>query len=575
MENYKKRFKGSRNRYSSRNNPRRSQLKLCTLSGTTEVGRNCSFVEYGNDILMIDAGFSFPDHELYGIDYLIPNINYLKKNRHKIKGILITHGHLDHTGALQYILNDLGNPTIYAGSFANALIKEKLNETDLAGKFKLVNVHRNTTMNLGAFEVRFIGVTHSIPNAFSIFIKSPDGNIFFSGDYKIDLQPENEPETDYTSLKELSGKVDLALMESTNADIEGKSISATEVAQNIEHIIAAHKGRVVIAMFSSLLSRLYSVIKIAEKTNRKLFISGRSLNTALKIARESRYITFPDGLVLNEKQLKDFPDDKVLFICTGSQAERYSALNRISLGEHKFFKIKEGDLILLSASEIPMNVSQIEKMTDRLIGQGADLIKNDTENIHETGHALKLDMKMMYDMVKPKNVMPIHGSLTMRYQNKKNYIDWGMNPNRMYLTTDGQVWVKKDDIWEKDRMIESKPILIDGLGIGDIGDVVLKDRQQLAEYGMVVVILNLSSKNKKIIGNPKFISRGFVYVKTSKALFDEMGNIVVDKHREWQKEESQTERYDIKPLLTSIEKSLAKFIYDRTEREPKILAVTI
>lgn len=551
------------------------QLKVCTLSGTSEVGRNCNFVEYGNDIIIIDAGFSFPGQEHYGIDYLIPNITYLKKNKKKIRGILITHGHLDHTGALQYVLQDLDFPPIYAGAFANALIKEKLKETDLKGKVKFVDVHRSTTIKLGAFNVKFIGVTHSIPNAFSIFIESPQGNVFFSGDYKIDRDPKNEPETDYDSLRALQGKIDLALMESTNAYSEGKSKSASEIAENIEDIIEKHKGRVVVAMFSSLLSRLYSVIQIAEKTNRKVFISGRSLNTALKIAREKRYIVFNENLFVDERNVKKYPDDQVLFICTGSQGERYAALNRISLGEHRNFKIKKGDLILLSASEIPPNIAQIEKMTDRLIAQGADLIKNDTDAIHETGHGMKLDMKIMCEMINPKEVIPIHGSLTMRYQNKKNFLSWGHKEDTIHLTTDGQVWVKHGDGWKRSSLIESKPILIDGLGVGDIGDIVLKDREQLAQYGMVVVVMNLTSKNKKLIGRPQFVSRGFVYVKTSQQLFDEMEKIVVNKHNDWQREGEKKGVHSNKDLTHSIEKALSKFIYDRTEREPKILPVTI
>lgn len=554
---------------------RTPQLKVCTLSGTSEIGRNCNFVEYDGDIVIVDAGFSFPGAELYGIDYLVPNINYLKKNKHKIKGILITHGHLDHTGALQYILEDLGNPPIYAGAFANALIKEKLSETNLKGKAKFVDVHRNTTIKFGHLDVKFIGVTHSIPNAFSIFIESPQGNVFFSGDYKIDMDPENEPQTDYSSLKALNGRIDLALMESTNAYSEGKAKSASEIADNIEHIIEKHKGRVVVAMFSSLLSRLYSVIQIAETTNRKVFISGRSLNTALKIAREKRYIVFNESLFVDERNLKKYPDDQILFICTGSQGERYAALNRMSLGEHKNFKIKKGDLVLLSASEIPPNISQIEKMTDRLIALGADLIKNDTEAIHETGHGMKLDMKIMYDMIEPKEIIPIHGSLTMRYQNKKNFVSWGVDPDRVHLTTDGQMWGKRKDGWTRETLIESKPILIDGLGVGDIGDVVLKDRQQLAEFGMVVIILNVTSKNKKLIGRPKFVSRGFVYVKTSQELFDQIEKIVVNEHTHWQREGEKKGVHNQKDLYHAIEKSVAKYIYEKTEREPKILPVTI
>ena len=520
-------------------------------------------------------GFSFPGQEMLGIDYLIPNIGYLKKNKHKIKGILITHGHLDHTGGLQYVLKDLGNPPIYAGAFADALIQEKLKETELKGKTKHHIVHRNTKITLGDFKVSFIGVTHSIPNAYSIFVESPKGNVFFSGDYKIDYDPENEPETDYESLKALRGKVDLALMESTNPHTEGKAMSSVEVANNIEKIIVGHKGRVVVAMFASILSRLYSVIRIAEKTNRKVFVSGRSLNTTLRIARELRYLKFPDNLIVNERNVGKYPDDQVLFLCTGSQGERYSALNRISLGEHASFKAREGDMVMLAASEIKPNVAQIERMTDRLINRGVELVQNRGLDIHESGHGHQEDMRIMYELVQPKEVLPIHGSLTMRYANRKNYLRWGADEEKVHLTADGQTWLYTGTHWKRGAMIESKPVLIDGLGIGETGDVVLKDRKQLSEYGMVTVILDLSSKSRHLIGKPHFVSRGFVYVKSSQKMFDEMNNIVVDIHKKWLKKGDKVRRHETRDLTSEIEKQLSRFILKKTEREPMILPVVI
>jgi ribonuclease J len=546
-------------------------LKVCTLSGNSEVGRNCNFIEYGNDILIIDAGFSFPGHELYGIDYLIPNIEYLKDNKHKIRGVLITHGHLDHTGALPYILPDLGYPPIYGGKFANALIKERLKEFDMEDRVKFINVRRNSKYDLGYFTANFIGVTHSIPNSYSIFIKSPEANVFFSGDYKIDRNPMNEPETDYERLKSLKGKVDLALLESTNAGTEGKAKSEKEIAASIEEIIRGHDGRIVVAAFSSLVSRLYSVIKIAQKTDRKVFISGRSLKKSMSIAQEQNYIEVPDGLIMDESKVKKYPDDKVIFLCTGSQAERYAALNRISYGEHNYFKIKDNDLIMLSASEIPGNILQIESMTDRLIAQGADLIQNDSEVIHESGHGLKEDIKIMYELIEPKEVVPIHGSMTLRYKNVNNYQEWGMSKDNVHLTKDGQIWKYNGNKWARGIQVPAKPILIDGLGVGDIGDMVIKDRQQLAEYGFVIVILNLSSKNKKLIGKPQFVSRGFVYVKKSKGLFNELGQQIEDIHRHW----LSSKNSDVRNLRKKIEKSVKDSIYKKTEREPMILSKII
>jgi ribonuclease J len=558
-------------------NKRKDELKLCTLSGTTEVGRNCNFLEYKDEILIVDAGFSFPGQEMYGIDYLIPNFKYLRQNKSKVKGIAITHGHLDHTGALRYLLPDLDFPPIYAGSFAKALINEKLKEHGLSKRTKINDVDRKTTIKVGKyFRVTFIGINHSIPDAYSIFVETPNGNVFFSGDYKLDTNPANEPQTDYNKLRSLRGKIDLALMESTNAQTPGKAPSETEIAKNLEEVIKKADGRVIVASFSSLLTRLYSLIEIAKKTKRKVVLSGRSLQESVTIAQRQHYLDIPKGLIVKEHNIRRYPDDQLLLLCTGSQGERYAALNRISLNEHKNIKIKEGDLVVLSSSEIPENITKIEKMTDRLIKLGADLLKDTSENkIHSTGHGYRKDMKMMYNMIKPKTVMPIHGPLTFRYFNKQNFLRWGVPEDKIPLTDDGQMWVFNGQYWRRGKKIESKPILIDGLGVGDTGDIVLKDRQQLAEFGIFSVVLNLSSKNKKIIGQPRFISRGFIYMKKSHSLLEELENIVRDTHREWSDKSKQRNKYITKDLQKMIENRLSGYIFKKTEREPIILVVTI
>ena len=558
-------------------NFRSSELRLCTLSGTEEVGRNCNFLELGDEIVIIDAGYAFPGHEMYGIDYLIPNIKYLRKNKHKVKAILITHGHLDHTGALRWILPELDFPPIYAGAFAKALIEAKLEEHNLKQKTKIYGVTRHTTINIGRnFKATFIGINHSIPDAFSIFIDTPKGNVFFSGDYKIDAQPTSELEADYSKLRSLRGRVDLALMESTNASTPGKAPSETEVSRNLEGVIQKVQGRVIVASFSSLLTRLHSLFEIAKRTNRKIVLSGRSLEQSISIAHNQRYINIPEGLIIKERDMPKYKDNELLVLSTGSQGERFAALNRISLNEHKYIKIKKGDLVIMSSSEIPGNITSIERMTDRLIALGADLIKDSIETkIHSTGHGNQEDMKIMYDLVRPKKVLPIHGPLTFRYFNKKNYIEWGMRPEDVLLTKDGQVWTYNGQYWRKDKEIESKPILIDGLGVGDTGEIVLKDRQQLAEYGMFTVVLNLSQKSKSLIGRPHFVSRGFIYMKASQDILKEIETMIFDIHRSWASKSQQSKKFEIKELKENIEKSLSKFIFKKTEREPIILVVVV
>jgi len=556
---------------------RNDELKLCTLSGTSEIGRNCNFIEIGDEIVVVDAGYSFPGQEMYGIDYLIPNLRYLKKNKKKVKAILITHGHLDHTGALRWMLPELDFPPVYAGAFAKALIEARLDEYNLKEKTKIFGVTRHTTINIGKnFKATFIGINHSIPDAFSIFVQSPIGNVFFSGDYKIDIKPTNELEADYEKLKSLRGRVDLALMESTNATKTGRSPSETEVFENLEKVIQRTEGRVIVAAFSSLLTRLYALFEIAKKTNRKIVISGRSLEQTISIAYEQRYIKIPEGLIVKERDMPKYKDNQLLILCTGSQGERFAALNRISLNEHKYIKARKGDLVIMSSSEIPENVSNIESMTDRLIALGADLLKDTIETkIHSTGHGNQEDMKIMYDLVQPRTVLPIHGPLTFRYFNKKNYITWGMKDEDVYLTDDGVVWVFNGKNWRKGKPVESKPILIDGLGVGDTGEIVLNDRRQLAEYGMFVVVLNLSAQTHRLMGKPQFVSRGFIYMKKSQEMLKEIQTIIYDVHRDWEQKSKNSKKYDYDTLKGDMEKSISKYIYKKTEREPIILIVTV
>ena len=558
-------------------NSRTQNLKLCTLSGTSEIGRNCNFIELGDEIIIVDAGYSFPGQEMYGVDYLIPNFRYLKKNKKKVKAILITHGHLDHTGALRWMLPELDFPPVYAGAFAKALIEARLDEYNLKGKSKIFGVNRHTTINIGKnFRATFIGINHSIPDAFSIFVESRQGNVFFSGDYKIDTQPTNELEADYAKLKSLRGRVDIALMDSTNASKTGKSPSESEVFQNLGNVIAKTEGRVLVAAFSSLLTRLYALFEIAKRTNRKIVISGRSLEQTISIASNQGYIKIPQGLVIKEREMPKYKDNEILILSTGSQGERFAALNRISLNEHKYIKIKKGDLVIMSSSEIPENVSSIERMTDRLIALGADLLKDTIETkIHSTGHGNQEDIKTMYELIAPKNVMPVHGPLTFRYFNKKNYLSWGMKDENVLLTDDGLVWIFNGRTWSKSKPIDAKPILIDGLGVGDTGEIVLNDRKQLSEYGMFIIVLNLSTKTHQLMGRPQFVSRGFIYMKKSQELLKEIQTIIYDVHRSWISESISKKDFKYDELRTLIEKSLGKYIYKKTEREPIIQIVIV
>ncbi len=549
-------------------------LKLCTLSGLSEIGRNCTIVEYKNSILLVDFGLSFPDQTLYGIDYMIPNMSYLKKNKKKIKGILITHGHLDHTGGIPYLLQEIGFPPIYAGEFANSLIKKRLKEFGLDKKAKFIDMHPNQIVDLKDFKFKFINITHGIPDSYVIVVQGKDhaGNVFFSGDYKIDKNPVLEDETDYEALKELQGKIDIAMLESTYPDAEGHSLSETKIAENLEEVISGWKGRIVVSQFSSNISRLKSIVEIGDKLNKKIFISGRSLHNSLELAMNQGLIRPKPGLIVDERKLRDYPDDKILYVCTGSQGEKYAALARISRGEHQFFKIKDNDLVILSNSEIPGNIFEIEKMTDRLLKRGVDLVKSNMSDIHASGHGLNGDRKFLYRLLKPKRIIPYHGNLTKRYQISKNYVKWGADKDEIYLSLDGQFWEfdKKKGILDRGKQVASKPLLIDGLGIAESGDLVIKDREQLSQYGVLVGFININDKTKKIQGNIRFTSRGFVYSDNTIKLYKELDNVVRDTHRYWLNKKKHKKNWKIDLRDTLINK-LNKAIYKRTERDPVIL----
>ncbi len=554
------------------NAPNHKILKVAAISGTEEVGRNSNFVELGNDIVMIDCGLAFPTNEHYGIDYIIPNISYLKQNKNKIRGIVITHGHLDHIGALPYVLPELDFPTIYASKTANDIIRARLAEFKMDKRANLVTVEEKQTIRLGAFSAKFIHVTHSIPGCFAIFIESPRGNVFVSGDYKIDTSPLIENETDYETLGQLKGKVDLALLESTRASVPGHSKTEKQLQDTLLQLISKAKGRVVLASFASNISRMYIAGVIASRTGRKVFVSGRSSVNMLEMAREDGYLKGLLPLFMSETEIHKHDDNKIIFLCTGSQGEEYGALNRISRREHKYYRLKSGDMVIRSSSDIPGNELDIEKMTSRIVAQGADLVNNREVEVHYGGHGSMDDMKTMYDLIKPRNVMPVHGHRTLRYYAGENYKNWGNKPSEILMTDDGAVWSTSDGkSWKRGKQIDSKPVLVDGLGVGDVGDAVLKDREQLSKFGMIVTILNLSSKKKQIISKPRFVSRGFVYMKASKKLFDELEKIVIDEHTQWQEDSRKTGRFEYTKLSTSIEKKMAKHILKKTEREPMML----
>lgn len=552
-----------------------NKLKVMLLGGAEEVGINATLIEQGNDIVVIDLGFGFPGSEMYGVDYLIPNVDYLKKNKSKIRGVVITHGHLDHIGAIPYVIEDMGFPTIYSSEFTIELIRMKLEEFGLLKKVKLVKVTTDKILNLGKLKVSFFRVNHNIPESMGIGVYTQQGLIVHTGDYKLDDTPVNEPVTEYGKICDMGEKgVLLALCDSTNSMKKGRSVSESEVTDVLDDVIKNAKGRVIAATFSSLVTRIHQLISIGIKYNRKIAISGRSMCQSVELARELGYIKADKKHFIDPKKAKNLDDKQVLFITTGSQGEDMAALARIARGEHRDIGVKKGDTIVLSSSVIPGNAIAIQHLIDDLILQGADVVHQAILDVHAGGHGHKNDQKLMLNMLKPKFFMPIEGPQSFLREHVKTAISVGIKEKNTIIPRNGQFYEYDGSKFVKGQKVPSDPILVSGRKIGPVETAVLKDRERLANNGMIVLGIDLDEQGQ--LSEPiQITSRGFVYVKESWELIDKITakveSVIKDKTLENRKFNEEY-REDLKQKIV---KRVGKFIRLETDRDPMILPVFV
>ncbi|WP_416390342.1 ribonuclease J [Romboutsia sedimentorum] len=545
-----------------------NKIKIMALGGLNEIGKNMTVVEYKDEIIVIDAGLSFPDEDMLGVDIVIPDITYLIKNKDKIKGIFITHGHEDHIGALPYILKKINVP-VYGAKLSIGLIQVKLKEHKI-NNAKLNVITPREIIKVGNMDVEFIKNNHSIPDACSIAVHTDQGIIYHTGDFKIDLTPIDGEVMDIHRICELSKKgVLLMLADSTNAERPGSTMSEKTVGAGLDDLFRkATNSRILVATFASNIHRLQQIINTAEKFNRKVAVSGRSMINVVGVATELGYLNIPDNMLIDLNDLSRYEDNEVVLITTGSQGEPMSALARMASSDHKKVEIKSGDLIIISAHPIPGNEKSISKVINCLFEKGAEVVYEDSE-IHVSGHAKQEELKLLHRLVKPKFFMPAHGEYRMLKKHAELAEELGMPSQNIFVNKTG-------DILEIDRhsakvvgTIPTGNVLVDGLGVGDVGNIVLRDRKHLSEDGLMIVVVTISKEDGKVLAGPDIISRGFVYVRESEDLMDGAKNVIKQVLKECEDRNIKEWAY----LKNNIKENLKEYLYQKTKRNPMILPI--
>ena len=553
--------------------PNPDAVRLVPLGGLEEIGRNCSFLEYKNEIVIIDMGLQFPEEETPGIDYIIPNVEYLEKKKQNIAAIILTHGHYDHIGALPHVLARIGNPPIYATSITKAIIERRSDDFPNAPKMNIQLIKDGDEIKLSNnFTALFFGVPHTIPETTGVMLKTPIGNIVHFADFRLDY--DDEGNVHGTEEFEKLGKmgVHTFMVDSTAAERPGHSISEKTVEKNLEEIFRAAEGRIAVATFSSLITRIAEIIKIAEKIGRKVALNGYSMKTNIQIAQNLGFVKAKEGTLIAVEEISKYKDDKVLILTTGAQGESNAGLMKIINGEHRFIKIKPGDTFVLSSSVIPGNERSVQTVKDNLARQGAIVYHSALVDIHSSGHAPKGDIALVIKLLKPKFLMPIHGYYFMRAANGITARESGVLKDNVRLMDNGQVAeLTKDAFKVTKEEVPAYYVMVDGLGVGDVEEVVLRDRRALAAEGMLVIILTVDRDKGRLLKNPDIISRGFIYLKDNQEILDEIRKRIrglmtrIPNFRE-------VEPDYVKTLLRD---QVGQYLYTKTKRRPMILPVVI
>lgn len=545
-----------------------NKIKVMALGGLNEIGKNMTLIEYKDEIVVIDAGMSFPEDEMLGIDIVIPDISYLIKNKEKVKGIFITHGHEDHIGALPYILKRVNLP-VYGAKLSIGLIQVKLKEHRL-NNVKLNIVEAGQTIKAGNMSVEFIKNNHSIPDACSFAIHTDQGIIYHTGDFKIDLTPVDGQVMDLHRIAELSKKGILLLMaDSTNAERPGSTQSEKTVGEGFDDLFRrGEDSRIIVATFASNIHRLQQIINSAKKYNRKVAVSGRSMVNVVSVAKDLGYLEIEDKMLVELNDIDKYDDNELVIITTGSQGEPMSALARMASAEHKKVEVKNGDLIIISAHPIPGNEKSISKVINSLFEKGAKVVYDESD-IHVSGHAKQEELKLIHTLAKPKFFMPVHGEYRMLKKHAELAQDLGMPSQNIILGKTGDILELDRNSAKINGSIQTGNVLVDGLGVGDVGNIVLRDRKHLSEDGLMIVVVTISKETGKMLAGPDIISRGFVYVRESEDLMDSTKNVIKNVLKTC--EDNNVKEWA--HLKNSIKDSVREHLYQRTRRNPMILPI--
>ena len=543
-------------------------LKIISIGGLNEIGKNMTVLEYRDQILIIDCGMSFPEDDMYGIDVVIPDFSYLEKNAKKIIGLVITHGHEDHIGAIPYFLRKINVP-IYATRITLGLIENKLKERGIAGNLNVITA--GDKFRVGEFTVQTIRTTHSVADAISLNITTPAATLFHTGDFKIDYTPIDGEPIDLQKFAEIGMQgVDIMLADSTNATRKGFTKSEKYVGEALDRIFNMAKGRIIIATFSSNVHRVQKIIELAIKYGRKFTVSGRSMDNVVHLAQELGYIKFPKGSYVELNKANNIPDNEMVIITTGSQGEPMSALTRMANDEHRNVKLKKGDMVILSSSPVPGNEKSVSNVVNRLYDKEVDVIYNDIADIHVSGHACQEELKLIQSLIKPKFFMPVHGESRHLKEHAKLAESLGQKPENIFILSNGdQLSVNKERATKFENVVSADDILVDGLGVGDVGNIVLKDRKLLSESGLIIVVASVDIKAGILVSGPEIVSRGFIYVKENEDIINKAKEIA-------ERSISDSLSYrnvDWNEMKTSVIDDLRKFIYKNTHRSPIILPI--
>ena len=548
-------------------------LRFAALGGLEEIGRNMSFFEYNDEIIIVDAGVQFPEEETPGIDFIIPNVSYLEPKKQNIKAIIITHAHFDHIGAIPYIISRIGNPPIYTTALAKEMILKRQSEFVNAPKLDVrVIKDKDVTRLSKYFEAEFFGVSHSVPDTTGFILRTPVGNMATFADFKVEADEQGRPKNIDELVLLSKRNIHTIFLDSTNAETPGWTISEKIVEKNLEDLFLKAEGRIIVGIFSTLLNRIGEIIKIAEKLDKKVAFSGRSIKENFEIARQLGYIKVKKGLVIPLEEASKYNDNKLLILSTGAQGESNASLMKIVTGEHKTLRIKAGDSIIFSSSIIPGNERSVQALKDNLVRQGAFVYHTKMIDIHSTGHASQEEIKTILSITKPRFFIPIHGYLFMRTMNAQNGVQCGIPKTNIFLPDNGQiVQMKNDSIKMTDENIPASYVMVDGLGVGDVGEVVIRDRRLLSQEGMIVIIVTLSRKDGRFIKSPDIISRGFIYLKENQKILEDIRtkikNIVAQIPNK-----SQLDPDYLKNLFRD---QIGQFVNKKTNRRPMILPVII